>query len=311
MALIKLLAIAICISFIQASAIAANSCQDLFATEISASKMSSISFEANIPSDVQKLIRDTISETQKALPNLKGPESIIVSRTTEERSLLAAADAETNHIAISGSFLHLSMPIAKAVISHEYIHMVVMRGFRVPGREKSLYEAVTESKDPSEDVMLLVEMHTPYAEILCDLMPTLMSRDPRLFTKMIGEAQAYMRQEPELMKFADRFNPEAPKELSIRDFSVSENDARWESYNPRDMTYNRFNQIRSYLWNRWIKNLPPGQEVRFFEAAFATIEKIHHSSYIDNIMMYAGTPNSNLQFIQFLETNLAKEFGPP
>jgi hypothetical protein len=175
--------------------------------------------------------------------------------------------------------------------------------------QEILNNLAQQHKDDYSAVYTIFYSHTPYAELLCDLAPTLLARDPRLFRRALLKTHAFMKTDTYLAKYANRLFPDRPLKFSLRDFSISPKDSGWDNYEPTDLNYNRFNQVRSYLWNRWIKFLPQGREADFFNAVFTSLNTINQKGEIDLLMSQSGVFRSNLKLIEILEADLEKQFG--
>ncbi|MNL28312.1 hypothetical protein D3C87_1499490 [compost metagenome] len=221
----------------------------------------------------------------------------------------AATEYLTDNILITKSFLALPEKLAKAVIVHEYTHMIVTRAFVAQGSSKSLLENLLEYKDDPFMGIMLADSHTAYAELLCDLMPTLITRDSKLFPQFIDETRTFVEKTPELSIHVDRLVKDKPYGLSVRDFSISDKDPRWDSYDPKDGHYNRFNQLRAYLWNNWIKDLPREKSSQLFQSVLGFLRLVHAQGQLDILKDSEGIAESNRLLIEALDQHLSSELN--
>jgi len=288
--------------------LAAPACHSVFTHEKSA-KSTDVSFDANIPKQTQKWILEAIADAKAIADNLDLPKKFSVSLNEDPTAVGAATEYLTDNILVTRSFLALPENLAKAVIAHEYTHMIVTRSFVAPGSPKSLRENLIEHQDDQFMGIMLVDSHTSYAELLCDLMPTLITRDSKIFPKFIDETRAFIEKTPDLTQYLDRLVMDKPYELSVRDFSISDTDPRWATYNPKDGHYNRFNQLRAHLWNRWIKDLPREKSSQFFKSVLEFLRRVHAQGHLDMLRDSEGIAESNRQLIEALDQHLSSELN--
>lgn len=151
---------------------------------------------------------------------------------------------------------------------------------------------------------MVTQSHLPYAELICDTAAVLLNRNPKSFPEIFDVLYERSASNAAARTVLDRARRDQPQDLASRDFSVPFEDPRWNSFLPQDMIYNRFNQIRSYLWQRHIQNLPPEEVPRFFAKLIQVIDSIQRSGHLDALMSINGVPASNEALLRYLEQNL-------
>lgn len=249
------------------------------------------------------IIIQTVQEVQRISVALAQPKFVWFVLQNEVKDIGADAEIHVNKINISKFSLNQSEEALRATVAHEYTHLVVAHSFVPPNETRTVAEILKDERAPQETKDKARE-HQVYGELLADTMATILTRNPKEATQMILEVQAYLRTFPETVDFAERIFKDTPIELSGRDFSVSDQDPRWASYEPADMTYNRFNQIRSYLWHKELKNLPIGKESASFSKILKIFAEVYHDGGVDELARREGVAKSNAALIEYLNKKL-------
>lgn len=306
---LALLLFPIAIALGPVSAGAADACADLFSSR-KASPARDLTVAKEIPEGKRYIIVqafDRVRSLSQGLKPLPSPIEVVLS----DRSGLAAGGAilDEGRIEIKESALELSDKAFETFIIHEFTHFVVVRNFRSKmGGDQSLYEfltAVRNDKSGRYDwttAAIVAQEHTAYAELLCDVAAVMLNRNPRALPEMIDEFYKITAKWPDERASMDSLLSDQPRELSLRDFTVPYQEPGWKSYRPKDINYNRFNQIRSYLWQRWIERVPAGQEPRAFAKLVNTFEAVYFQGQLDLMTSMNGTAASNEALINHLET---------
>jgi hypothetical protein len=154
-----------------------------------------------------------------------------------------------------------------------------------------------------------MKSHSSFAELLCDTMSVLVTGNTKAISDMMNEIGALAEQDPVLKKAVANAFRDQPAELSRRDFSLTPEDLRWDSYAPEDMDYNRFNQIRAFLGTNWIQKIPPDKRALFFPALLRAIDPVFGTGQIEMLTSYQGLPAANKALMQYLDQSLAKALG--
>lgn len=223
-----------------------------------------------------------------------------------------------NKIKLTRSSLLLSDAALEDLLIHEITHFIVAKTFFVRDPRfaaftlHEFFQAILANENPGQhlyDVISANAIHAPYAELVCDVASIILNRNPSSFADIFHEFYANAENDPETQEFLDSTMVDRPFELSSRDFSVHHEDPRWHKYEPRHSVYNRFNQIRSYLWHRWIKDLPAEQAPQFFSNLLYFIEFLYRTERLDQLTYLIGVKNANVALIELMEASLRTD-GP-
>src|SRR3989338_5178203 len=292
---------------------AANSCRSLFSTSPATSKQSiEIKYEHDIPNEARPLIAQIVQEFSAALPDFlkdKLPHEPITFKRSNPNDFNwgDSADPIENSINLSKASFKLSKTSFKALVVHELTHLIVFRSFQMRNG-MSLLDFV-KSKGPShEESIIVTKSHEPLAELLCDLMGVIVTKDPKAYNKLLHEFLIYWSLE-ESQKFrTESLDPI----LGQRDFSVQVANKDWEKFDPQfRRNHNYLNQTRSHIWNQWLSRLPRTKHALVFEKTLQLFSELFSSP--NGFEALRWNPDDdvsivNQRIIEMLDMELEKVF---
>lgn len=258
-----------------------------------------------VPKQYERLIRESIEELVSTSPIVLEIPKLSFYVDTHLAHSPATSDFYSDRIDLSSIAFKLNAVDFKSLLYHEITHLLVIRKFRIKSSDTSnetIYQAIQRYKGDTT----VGKSHMPYAELLCDTSAVLITRDPKAISNLL-EAVTIQNQ---LSQFTDstKSNLQSNQDLNSRDFSIDPNDSHWKAYQPRNIDHNRFNQVRSYLWHRWISKLPPNLNAEFYKVLQNELEHIHIDTMFDKIYYSNGLYESNKILIDHLEKKLSEIF---
>lgn len=233
-----------------------------------------IKMDAQIPKGRQAVILQTLQEIGDVVGELRLPEHIHFS-LNPMADHIGVAHIDTGVIELPSIAMNISRKALQALIAHEVTHLIVaenMKGLGKLSKETIAALSVKLIKDP-EQRFFEIAPHMPYAELFCDVMAILVTGEPQAMSRLIAELLT--KASPKLQK---QINDEFGHTLDRRDFSVAVDDPRWKDYRPKNVVYGRFNQIRSYLWAKKMKDLPQDQRSSFFANLINIVQPLYANS---------------------------------
>lgn len=255
-----------------------------------------------IPPGKRALILNAKDKLKTLAGDLDFPEDIEVVLSEQAHILGGSARLERNVIEITEATLGLNDLAFEALIVHELTHFLVIKNFRSPGGSGATLDLV--AKNQNWNSMIILMSHNSYAELICDVAAILLLRQPTIFKTLTMDLLALTPKTPASLPVIGQLEAELVTPLNHRDFSILPMDPRWADYQPKDWTYNRFNQIRSYLWNRWIKDLPPQRGPLFFGKLVQTLETVYRAGAFDRMLYATSVYDSNQALIKHLDSQL-------
>jgi hypothetical protein len=297
------------VSLVPGGARAALRCEDVFIGTVQSSAKIHVDFDARIPADKRERVVQIIDKVKLQLGDLSFPDRVVISLGGDGEREGGAAELLKDKINISQMAFKLSNASFDALMAHEFTHLVVVRGLHELSSKDSLLQAMLKADGDSMSQLVLMKSHSSFAELLCDTMSVLVTGNTKAISDLMNEIGALAEQDPILKKAVANAFRDQPAELSRRDFSLSPEDSRWDTYSPEDMDYNRFNQIRAFLGTNWIQKIQPGKRILFFPALLKALDPVFGTGQIDMLMAYQGLPAANKALIQYLDQSLAKTLG--
>ncbi len=273
----------------------------------------SIDMDSALPADRQAIILKTLANVTTLAGELRQPAKIAFRKAQKTDFYEGAVtDIEKDTIILTKLALDLSPAAFEAVIAHEITHLIVAANFHIPGEapssEKRLIDHIKASKSSMDYSNAVLAMaHTPYAELLCDLMAVIATRNPKAISEMMTEIKNLAALDPELEKRIAVSFKDQPNDLSWRDFTLSHNDPRWAAYTPSDFNYNRFNQIRAYLGERWLHELPIEKHPALFANTLSLLDQVYLTQQLEYVVSTQGLVTANKMLIEFLEQKLSEK----
>jgi len=275
-----------------------NSCTNLFRAKVDSIQTT---IGSQFSQSQRRIILAAVHELEKMIGPMNRPPKIEFE-VGDDLPDPIMAEPYSEKIYFQPSFLKLSPKVFRSLIIHEIMHLIIFRNIK-NSQGKILRDELLRTQD-----YLVAYTHVPFAELLCDTASVLLDRDPTVFKQFISETTDILTSvDP---TFRDRFERvmDRPLDLSVRDFSIPYTDAKWDDYNPDDRVYNRFNQIRAYLFQRWISRLPKESNSVFFFELFRIISTVYQSNHLDHLIHHQGLPKSNTMLIEYMEDELKKSF---
>lgn len=255
-----------------------------------------VNFINQIPKKYELLILESIQELSSLDPNLTTIAKLSFYLDPKLTHSPATADFYSDRIDLAPVAFKLNKTDFKSMIIHEITHLIVIRKFRIKSTESS-NETVYEATQRYNGETLAGKSHMPYAELLCDTSAILISRNPRGISDLLSSINEIE---------SDQTNQTIT--LSSRDFSIDPTNPIWKSYKPKNIDHNRFNQIRGYLWHRWISKLPKNKNAEFYRALQNELEFVHSDTMFDKIYYSDGLYESNKILIEHLDLKLSEIF---
>lgn len=260
-----------------------------------------ISFGSGFPVHQQRLVSEVVQKVQEFYGDLELPPNIRFSYGPHEWYEVAGADYITESIFLTPSSSQLTDNAFRAILAHELTHFVVARNLRM--NTGTIRESLLKKADDVFAQVAIGNREGPYAELFCDTMAVLVTGDLKAMVNAMSELKEIAKTNVNLQKALERSLRDHPQEFSVRDFSISHTDARWEKYNPADSNYNRFNQIRAYLGSK-IASISYSERKLFFVKLMNALNPIFQGERLDQLMMFNGVGESNKALIEYLEGEL-------
>lgn len=294
---------------------ASERCESLFNSELRAGLSFDTSagpirlkFNSQISARHRSLINATATEIAGMFSSTILPKEILFDFTRGEHFEGGAADLVKDHIQLTPVAFLLSPKSFQALIAHELTHLIVVR--RLKDGDRSLRQRLEENQQDSLSQHMIARQQAPFAELLCDLSAVIVTGDLRGVHDMILELKSIAANNPveyaQLMGMLEKATMDQPQEFSLRDFSVSDSDPRWASYEPRDPDYNRMNQLRAYLGRR-LSQSPKDQWPLLASPTLEALSFIFSTGQYDMISAMQGISTANQAVIQYLEQALVIE----
>ncbi|MBL7669777.1 MAG: hypothetical protein JNM39_04770 [Bdellovibrionaceae bacterium] len=271
-----------------------------------------VKFEHSIPNEVRPRLAQIAQEVFASLPETSKDQMTIEAITfrRSNRSDLNwgdSADPIKNSINLSLESFRLSEISFKALVVHELTHLIVFRSFRMKNGISLLDYLKSKGLD-HEGAIMAVRSHAPMAELLCDLLGVIVTKDPKAYSTLVREFLVYWP-----LEVSQKFRSESLESLtSGRDFSIQLTAEKWIKSNHQiKTTHDYLNQTRSYLWERWLSTLPSAKHPLVFERVLQTFGDLFMSpNNFDTLISNADGNVSivNQRIIEILNTALEKAF---
>lgn len=279
-----------------------------------------IHFSDQIPEDRRAIFIRATNKVRRISKHLAPLPDISFELTDIPGVVGAFAYFQEDKVKMTQATLRLSDGALEDLMIHEVTHFLVAKNFNV--REENyktmtIHEFSKVPLSPSAHSNQLMEWyavnanHAPYAELLCDVASVLINRNPTTFVEIFYEFFWDSANDEETFQFLSSLMVDQPFELNSRDFSIHHEDHRWNHYDPKKLIYNRFNQIRSYLWHRYISDLPAEKEAEFFAKLVDVTHKIYASQRLDQLTAIVGLKDANAALIELLEQDLLLDGKDP
>lgn len=259
-----------------------------------------------INSKNRQLIIDSVNKVQQIHQNQTPIKNIKFEIVSDNEFAGGQAHLSEGLISIQKHSFDLPAEEFQALIEHEINHLHVVRNFIAPNKKISLLEYLQLYKDDPEKTFMATGNHSIFAELLCDLVPVLNHRNPKIF-KNLQEQLIHILPAEVSQKLSQSLKTNEPLELSLRDFSVNPTDPQWKEYNPKSgATYHRFNQIRSHLWTKWIRTLPKEKNALFYQTVEKTFNEIQQHIYFESLLLQADLYSLNQELIAVLDSKITE-----
>lgn len=265
-----------------------------------------IQINGAIDSKNKQLILDSINKVQQIHQNEEPIKNIKFEIVSDNEFAGGQAHLSESLISIQKHAFKLPPEQFQALVEHEINHLYVVRNFISPNKNISLVEYLQRYKDDPEKTFMATESHSIFAELLCDLVPVLNHRNPKIF-KNLQEQLTTVLPPDVSQKLNQSLKANMPIELSLRDFSINPEDPRWKTFNPKSgVTYHRLNQIRSFLWTKWISTLPKGKNALFYQTVEKTFNEIQQQVSFEFLLLHTDLYSLNQELINHLDSKITE-----
>lgn len=290
-------------------------CNSLFVADVS--KMVKIKFDESIPNRIRPLIVETIYEAEQIISDL------VVSNLNADINIELASNARTNSFYFSESSNSLRNSIIltktsfkltkksfKALIAHEYAHLVINKNFRYINGI-SIAEYLKNHRKPNE----YITSHMSIAELLADLMAVLVVNDPTVVTHLLRELDLKMPLYAHEMLRSSKARYFSRAELDYsefgsRDFSVDPSHPNWANYHPEiNQVHILLNQVRAHIWIAWMAKIPKSKRGEFFVDVLRAFAKLFRSGDFRKQVKTLKIEKLNGFIIDYLDRELKDEFN--
>lgn len=259
-----------------------------------------------IDSKNRQLIMDSVSKVQQIHQNEAPIKNIKFEIVYDDEFAGGQAHLSESLITIQRHSFDLPPETFQALVEHEINHLYVVRNFISPDKKMSLVEYLQRHKDDPEKTFMATENHSIFAELLCDLVPVINHRNPKIF-KNLQEQLTNVLPPAVSQKLSQSLKLNVPIELSLRDFSINPTDPQWKTFNPKSgVTYHRFNQIRAHLWTKWISTLPKEKNSLFYQTIEKTFNEIQQHVYFESLLMQTDLYSLNQELISVLDSKITE-----
>ncbi len=272
-------------------------CSEVFAkatTSIEKIQGLELQFSSDFPQSTKSVVVNIVDSVIRMTPELDKPAQMTFVLTKDHLYEVAFANLETNSISLMPEAFKLSPKSFKALVAHEVTHLIVTHNIHMRDK-KTLAKTLSNPNMDSMKKMMAESSHQPFAELLCDTMSVIVTQDPRAILRMVDEI---IVMDPKFAKLQES-NP-----LSRRDFSLDPEDKNWKTYEPKDFTYNRMNQLRAYIWSKQMTGRSEKEQTDVFRKLINVLDPIIQRGFYDLSTLQSGVYEANLQLIDYLEKSL-------